>query len=89
MRDDYTRQLRSIHDDLLRMGSRVEHALANAMNALATWDTSLAQRVIAEDSYIDAARTALEENVLELLSTHQPVQAIDLRTPQRDDCDCQ
>ena len=28
MRDRYLRQLKLVHDDLLRMGSRVEHALA-------------------------------------------------------------
>jgi phosphate transport system protein len=80
MRDHYLRQLRAVHDDLLRMGSRVEHALANAMSALSSWDIGLAQRVIAEDSYIDAARTALEEQVLLLMATQQPVQATDLRT---------
>lgn len=80
MRDRYLRQLKLVHDDLLRMGSRVEHALANAMRALATWDTSLAAQVIAGDAEIDAARTAIEEATLELLATQQPVLATDLRT---------
>ena len=31
MRDRYLKQLKLVHDDLLRMGSRVEHALADAM----------------------------------------------------------
>ncbi|KPV52656.1 hypothetical protein SE17_14160, partial [Kouleothrix aurantiaca] len=35
MRDRYLRQLKLVHDDLLRMGSRVEHALAEAMRAQA------------------------------------------------------
>lgn len=80
MRDRYLRQLKLVHDDLLRMGSRVEHALANAMRALETWDTSLAQRVISGDTEIDEARTAIEEAILELLATQQPVLATDLRT---------
>src|SRR5512145_2076759 len=79
MRDRYLRQLQLVHDNLLRMGSRVEHALADAMQALATWDTSLAQQVVAGDIEIDATRTQIEEAVLELLATQQPVLATDLR----------
>jgi len=80
MRDRYLRQLKLVHDDLLRMGSRVEHALADAMRALENWDTSLAQHVIAGDQEIDETRTEIEEAVLELLATQQPVLATDLRT---------
>jgi phosphate transport system protein len=80
MRDRYTRQLKLVHDDLLRMGSRVEHALADAMRALSSWDTDLARQVIAGDQEIDTARTAIEEAVLDLLATQQPVLATDLRT---------
>src|SRR5262245_2286065 len=80
MRDRYLRQLKIVHDDLLRMGSRVEHALADAMRALEMWDTSLAQHVIAGDREIDDARTTIEEAVLELLATQQPGRATDLRT---------
>lgn len=80
MRDRYLKQLKLVHDDLLRMGSRVEHALADAMRALATWDTNLAQQVVAGDLEIDTARTDIEEAVLQLLATQQPVLATDLRT---------
>lgn len=80
MRDRYLRQLKLVHDDLLRMGSRVEHALADAMRALATWDTGLANQVIQGDREIDDARNAIEEATLELLATQQPVLATDLRT---------
>lgn len=80
MRDRYLKQLKLVHDDLLRMGSRVEHALADAMRALETWDTSLARHVVSGDGEIDEARNAIEEAVLELLATQQPVLATDLRT---------
>jgi phosphate transport system protein len=79
MREHYTKQLQQIHDNLLRMGSRVEHALADSLKALDRWDTDLAQRVIADDREIDGIRTALEEAVLEVIATQQPV-ATDLRT---------
>jgi phosphate transport system protein len=79
MRERYLKQLKLVHDDLLRMGSRVEHALADSMRALAKWDTSLARHVIAGDEEIDTARTTIEEAVLDLLATQQPVLATDLR----------
>ena len=80
MRARYLKQLQLIHDDLLQMGSRVEYALSNAMDALMNWDTSRAQYVIAADPEIDLARTTIEEAVLEVLATQQPVLATDLRT---------
>ncbi|MFO7170824.1 MAG: phosphate signaling complex protein PhoU [Chloroflexota bacterium] len=78
MREYYTKQLQQIHDNLLRMGSRVEHAAADALRALARWDTDLAQRVIAEDHEIDSLRAAIEESILEVIARQQPV-ATDLR----------
>jgi phosphate transport system protein len=80
MRARYVKQLNLVHDDLLRMGSRVEHALTDAMHALETWDTSLARHVVTGDHEIDEARNTIEEAVLELLATQQPVLATDLRT---------
>lgn len=80
MRDRYVKQLKMVHDDLLRMGSRVEHSLADSMHSLETWDTGLADHVISGDQEIDAARTAIEEAVQNLLATQQPVLATDLRT---------
>lgn len=79
MRERYVRQLKLVHDELLRVGSRVEHALVDAMRALATWDTALAQQVIDGDREIDRAHTAIEEAVLDLLARQQPVLATDLR----------
>jgi phosphate transport system protein len=79
MREHYNRQLKLVHDDLLRMGSRVEHALADALSALERWDIDLAQRVIAADPEIDALRTHIEEQIILLTATQAPV-ATDLRT---------
>jgi phosphate transport system protein len=78
MRVHFTKQLQQVNDDLLRMGSRVEHALADIRQALEVRDTDLAQRVIAGDPEIDAARSAIEEQVLDIIAMQQPV-ATDLR----------
>lgn len=78
MRAHFEKQLQEVHDDLLRMGSRVEHALRDINEVLATRDTDLAQRVIAGDREIDSARSAIEEQVLDVIAMQQPV-ATDLR----------
>jgi phosphate transport system protein len=78
MRTHFDKQIQQVHDDLLRMGSRVEHALVDINQVLATRDTHLAQRVIAGDREIDAARSAIEERVLDVIAMQQPV-ATDLR----------
>lgn len=78
MRAHFNKQMQQVHDDLLRMGSRVEHALADIGQTLETRDTDVAQRVIVGDREIDAARSAIEESVFDLIAMQQPV-ATDLR----------
>jgi phosphate transport system protein len=78
MRTHFDKQMQQVHDDLLRMGSRVEHALVDINQVMATRDTELAQRVIIGDREIDEARSAIEEHVLDLIAMQQPV-ATDLR----------
>ncbi len=79
MRHRYARQLQNVHDDLLRIGSRVEHGLADAMRALTTADAALAANVVAGDREIDRTHIAIDEQIFELIATQQPV-ASDLRT---------
>ena len=78
MREHYISRLREVQDDLVRMGSRVEHALAGAVRALERWDTELAAGVIAGDQQINEARAQIEESVRDIIATQQPV-ARDLR----------
>lgn len=78
MRAHFNKQLQQINDDLLRMGSRVEHALVDVGELLTNRDTTLAQRIIAGDRDIDLARSAIEEEVLDIIAMQQPV-ATDLR----------
>lgn len=78
MRAHYARRLQQLNEELLRMGSRVEHALKTVCSLLENPDTDLARRVIAEDHEIDQARSLIEEHVLDIIATQQPV-ATDLR----------
>ena len=78
MRAHYGRQLQHLNEELLRMGSRVEHALKTVGTLLENPDTDLARRVIVEDREIDDARSAIEEHVFDIIAMQQPV-ATDLR----------
>ena len=79
MRQRYARQLQNIHDDLLRIGSRVELGLSDALQALANSDANLASQVVAADREIDRTHQVIDEHVFELIAMQQPV-ASDLRT---------
>jgi phosphate transport system protein len=79
LRERYARQINSLREDLLRMGSMVEQALLHALHALETWDALEAARVTGDDPKIDAAWRDLEERTIRLLATQQPIVASDLR----------
>lgn len=65
------RQLADLRDDLLRLGSMVEHALINAVHSLQQWDTVAAARVLAEDAQIDAVQRTTEEQIIHLIATQE------------------
>lgn len=78
-REHYEQQLRSLNDDLLRMGALVETAIGQSIQALTNHDEAMAQEVIRSDDLIDRAQYALEEKALLLFATQQPLVARDLR----------
>jgi phosphate transport system protein len=79
IRERYTRQIGSLRDDLLRMGSMVEQALLRSITTLETWDVAAAAQIINDDALIDEAWRNLEERTIHLLATQQPIVASDLR----------
>lgn len=78
LRERYRRQIDSLREDLLRLGSMVEHALLRAMQSLETWDTLIVAQILHDDAAIDGAWHAAEEKAVLLMATQQPV-ASDLR----------
>ena len=72
------RQIENLKERILRLGTLVEEAISKSITALINRDTSLAQRVIAHDSEIDAMEVEVEEECLKMLALYQPV-AADLR----------
>jgi phosphate transport system protein len=67
------RQIESLKERILKVGTLVEEAISKSITALINRDAALAQRVIANDEAIDR-----EEECLKILALYQPV-AADLR----------
>jgi phosphate transport system protein len=72
------RQIESLKQKILFVGTLVEEALAKSVSALVNRDRNLAKAVIDEDAEIDRMEVEVEEEVLKTLALYQPV-AADLR----------
>src|SRR5947199_2956263 len=71
-------QLEALSSGVAQMGGLAEAQLADAVDAIARRDTSLAERVIAGDPRIDQLQQTVEDQGLKLLALRQPM-AVDLR----------
>lgn len=72
------RDLAVLKEDTLRLGSLLESAIVQSMQALGNRDKVLAQEIVANDAQINALRFKVEEASLNLIATQQPA-AGDLR----------
>jgi phosphate transport system protein len=72
------RQIESLKERILRVGTMVEEAISKSITALINRDVNLAQRVMANDEEIDRMEVEVEEECLKILALYQPV-AADLR----------
>lgn len=77
-RAEYDHQLSELKHEIIRMGSLVETALSEAMQALVARDLEKAQRIIDGDDEIDNLMADIEEKCIMLIATQQPL-AGDLR----------
>ncbi len=78
-RQSFERELKSLQDDVLALGSMVERALTDAVEGLQRRDLDLARQIIAGDRIINEKRFAIEADTLALIATQQPM-AGDVRT---------
>jgi phosphate transport system protein len=74
----FDRQLQRVREDILLLGSMAEKAIERSVESLKRRDAELAQAVIDEDRLIDDRTYELEEQILLLIATQQPM-ASDLR----------
>lgn len=75
----FDRELHSLQDDLLALGTLVQDAIARALEGLKNRDLLLSQRVVEDDDVIDHKRFAIEDKCIDLIARQQPL-AKDLRT---------
>lgn len=73
------RELSTIQDKVLEMGSMLEQAIILSIQALENYDLKLARQIIADDIKINDLRYEIEELCLAVIATQQPV-AGDLRS---------
>ena len=71
-------ELEQLDRHISEMGGIAEKMLADAMDALATMNVELAQKVIATDVRLDALQRTVEDMAVRTLARRQPV-AVDLR----------
>jgi phosphate transport system protein len=77
-RETFDRQLQQLLDELLVMGSMVEHAVIESVDSLKQRDQAASKKIYEADRYINEKRYEIENNCLTLIATQQPM-ARDLR----------
>jgi phosphate transport system protein len=77
-REELNRQIRHLEDEILLLGSMVEEATLKAVDVLKKRDIENARTIFEDDRLINEKRFAIENAILILIATQQPV-AYDLR----------
>jgi phosphate transport system protein len=78
MRKNFEAEIQQLKDELLLMGSMVEEQVMDAVSALNKRNIEASYRIYEVDSRINSKRYAIEEKVMILIATQQPM-AHDLR----------
>jgi phosphate transport system protein len=78
MRKTFEAEIQQLKDELLLLGSMVEQSILNSVEALKKRDIAAARRIYEADAQINTKRYAIEEQVMVVIATQQPM-AHDLR----------
>ena len=78
MRKTFDNEIQQLKDELLMLGSMVEQQILDSVEALKKRDINAARRIYETDSKVNARRYAIEEQVMIVIATQQPM-AHDLR----------
>jgi phosphate transport system protein len=78
LRKTFDAELQQVKDDILVLGSMVEQAVLDSVEALKKRDLKAAQEIIKGDRKINEKRFEIEGQVMTLIATQQPM-AHDLR----------
>lgn len=78
MERQFDQELNALKENLLKMASLAEEAIAKSIKALVERDSTLAQEIIDRDSEINLLEIEINNQCLKLLALKQPM-AVDLR----------
>jgi phosphate transport system protein len=78
LRKTFESEIRQVKDDVLVLGSMVEKALIDSVEALKKRDIKASEKIFAEDQEINKKRFEIESKLMVLIATQQPM-AHDLR----------
>ena len=78
IRKTFEHEIQHVKDEVLLLGSMVEHAIINSVEVLKKRDIKGAQKIIIEDREINRKRFDIENQLMILIATQQPM-AHDLR----------
>ena len=78
LRKTFESEIQQVKDDVLVLGSMVEHALISSVEALKKRDIKAAEQIFEEDTNINKKRFEIENKLMVLIATQQPM-AHDLR----------
>jgi phosphate transport system protein len=78
LRKTFESELQQVKDDVLVLGSMVEQAILNSVEAMKKRDIKASQKILEQDREINKKRFEIEKNLMILIATQQPM-AHDLR----------
>lgn len=78
LRETYTKELRHLQDEILRMGSEVEENLLKAVEALIKRDLAQSEKLVQADKWFNQRRIDIGNDAFSIIATQQPI-ASDLR----------
>jgi len=78
IRKTFESEIQQVKDEVILLGSMVEHAIIGSVEALKKRDLVAAEKIITEDKEINQKRFAIENQLMILIATQQPM-AHDLR----------
>lgn len=77
-RKTFSQEMQDLKDEILLLSSMVEQAIMNSVTALKENDLERARLILANDSHINRRRFEIEQTIMFLIATQQPI-AHDLR----------
>jgi len=78
MERHFDQELKSLNQDILKMGAFAEEAIYKSVEALKNRDKELAKSVVDNDNNIDQLELSIDEKCIDLIARYQPM-AKDLR----------